>query len=102
VVERHGTGYRLGGRLHHLVQAVYGPQAERAMGRPLRRFTDRTITELVELSAELDRIRHTGVAFDDEEHQPGLVCVAVPVLDRDGRSRRRRWPAGTAVSTRGG
>ncbi|MEU6354577.1 IclR family transcriptional regulator C-terminal domain-containing protein [Streptomyces sp. NPDC047072] len=27
-----------------------------------------------------------GVAFDDEESQPGLVCVAVPVLSRGGRA----------------
>jgi DNA-binding IclR family transcriptional regulator len=26
------------------------------------------------------------VAFDDEEYQPGLACVAVPVLNRGGRA----------------
>lgn len=159
VVERTGTAYRLGERLHHLGQAVYGPEAERVRdvllpfltdlyeltretvhlavlhdthvaylaklyghrslavpsriggrlpahatavgkvllaydfdaaervtGAPLHRFTDRTVTDPDELAAELGRIRRTGVAFDDEEFQPGVACVAAPVLSRGGRA----------------
>ncbi|MFD5259178.1 IclR family transcriptional regulator [Streptomyces bobili] len=157
VVERVGTDYRLGERLHHLGRAVYAPgsehvrdqllphladlyeatretvhlsvlhdthvvylaklyghrsppvpsriggrlpahatavgkvmlaydadAAERALSEPLGRFTDRTICTPEALAAELDAIRCTGVAFDDEEFQPGLVCVAAAVLDRGG------------------
>lgn len=157
VVERIGTDYRLGERLHHLGRAVYAPgsdavrdlllpyladlyeatretvhlsvlhdthvvylaklyghrsapvpsriggrlpahatavgkvllaydsrAAEQVATGPLARFTPRTISAPDELAAELDRIRGTGVAFDDEEYQPGLVCVAAPVLDRGG------------------
>ncbi|MGW0827751.1 IclR family transcriptional regulator domain-containing protein [Streptomyces sp. NPDC002845] len=103
---------RRGGAPRHGIPARWtpassGPGGVRAAGRagdgPAAAAVHRPhITDPDELSAELDRIRPTGVAFDDEEHQPGLVCVAVPGLDRDGRLRRRRWPAGTAVSTRGG
>ncbi|MEV7085539.1 IclR family transcriptional regulator [Streptomyces sp. NPDC093085] len=158
VVERVGTDYRLGERLHHLGRAVYAPDSdgvrdlllpylsdlyeatretvhlsvlndthvvylaklyghrsppvpsriggrlpahatavgkvllaydseavERALGEPLASFTDRTIHRPDELLTELDLIRRTGVAFDDEEYQPGLVCVAAAVLGRSGR-----------------
>ncbi|MFI1353071.1 IclR family transcriptional regulator [Streptomyces sp. NPDC020898] len=84
---------RIGGRLPAHVTAVgkvllaYDfDAAEQALAGPLPRFTDRTLTDPGELSAELDRIRRTGVAFDDEESQPGLSCVAAPVLDRTGRA----------------
>lgn len=159
VVEREGTNYRLGERLHHLGRAVYAPEAEsvrdvllphladlyestretvhlamlhgghvvylaklyghrtplvpsriggkrpahatavgkvllaydmdateQALSEPLRRFTDRTVTDPDALLAELAAIRRSGVAFDDEEYQPGLACVAAPVLDRRGRA----------------
>ncbi|MEU9886342.1 IclR family transcriptional regulator [Sphaerisporangium sp. NPDC051011] len=159
VVERVGTDYRLGERLHHLGRAVYAPEsdhvrdvllphladlyessretvhlavlhgthvvylaklyghrtapvptriggrrpahatavgkvllayvasaAEQALSDPLPRFTDRTVAGPEELLAELATIRRTGVAFDDEEYQPGLSCVAAPVLARGGRA----------------
>ncbi|MFG2948406.1 IclR family transcriptional regulator [Streptomyces adustus] len=82
---------RIGGRLPAHATAVgkvllaYDSQAaERAMNEPLGRYTSHTVSTPHELAAELDRIRCTGVAFDDEEYQPGLVCVAAPVLDRGG------------------
>jgi DNA-binding IclR family transcriptional regulator len=84
---------RIGGRLPAHATAVGKAllaydfdAAEQAMRQPLWRFTDRTITDPDALSSELDRIRRTGVAFDDEEYQPGLACVAVPVLNRGGRA----------------
>jgi DNA-binding IclR family transcriptional regulator len=46
--------------------------------------TDATITDRDELLAALEEIREKGYALDDEEIQPGLRCVAVPVLDYDG------------------
>ncbi len=48
-------------------------------------FTPTTITDRAELKAELEEIRETGVAFDDEERLSGLRCVAAPILSNNGR-----------------
>jgi len=52
---------------------------------PLRRFTENTITDRDKLELELERIRRDKVSTDNEEYLTGLVCVAVPVLSRDGK-----------------
>jgi len=49
------------------------------------RHTDRTIVTEESLRAELDRVRAEGVAFDREEHESGIVCVAVPIRSAAGR-----------------
>lgn len=33
----------------------------------------------------LARIREQGFAMDDEEHEPGIICVACPILTSGGR-----------------
>ena len=30
-------------------------------------------------------IRDRGFAFDREEHEPGIICIALPILTRGGR-----------------
>lgn len=45
----------------------------------LRRFTSNTITDLGELLGELANIRERGYAIDNEEREPGVKCVAVPI-----------------------
>ncbi|MGZ4591966.1 MAG: IclR family transcriptional regulator [Actinomycetes bacterium] len=45
----------------------------------LPRHTENTLTDLRELLAELDRTRDRGWAADEEEHETGVRCVAVPV-----------------------
>lgn len=54
---------------------------------PLRRYTERTITEPAKLIAELARTRRAGIGIDDEEFAAGMVAVAVPVQDGRGRAR---------------
>ena len=49
------------------------------------RFTPFTLTTEDELRAELCDIRAQGFAFDREEHEPGIICVAMPILTRRGR-----------------
>lgn len=49
-------------------------------------LTPHTITSHQALRAELKRVREQGYAVDDREHQADMRCIAVPVLDRDGRA----------------
>lgn len=49
------------------------------------RHTPHTLTTERDLRAELARIRERGYAFDREEHEPGIICCAVPILSRAGK-----------------
>jgi DNA-binding IclR family transcriptional regulator len=49
------------------------------------RFTDHTLDTPDRLRAELAVIRARGHGFDREEHEPGIICCAVPILTRQGR-----------------
>jgi DNA-binding IclR family transcriptional regulator len=51
---------------------------------PLRRYTDRTITSVPDLNAELDRIRRRGWADAYAEREPSLNAIAAPVWSNDG------------------
>lgn len=44
------------------------------------RYTDTTLTDADALCAELEEIARDGVAFDREEHEPGIICIAAPIL----------------------
>lgn len=48
------------------------------------RFTDNTLTSPDALRMELTAIRARGFAFDNEEHEPGIICVALPILSSRG------------------
>jgi len=50
----------------------------------LRRFTERTITDGARLDAELRQIRKEQVSFDREEYLVGVICMAVPVIGKNG------------------
>ena len=49
------------------------------------RFTPNTLDSPDKLGTELRLIRSRGYAFDNEEHEPGIICCAVPILTRTGR-----------------
>ncbi|SMR70895.1 transcriptional regulator, IclR family [Aliiroseovarius halocynthiae] len=49
------------------------------------RHTEHTLTTSDALQAELGQIRVDGVAFDREEHEPGIICVAAPILSSNSR-----------------
>ncbi|MBK0325925.1 IclR family transcriptional regulator [Rhodobacteraceae bacterium F11138] len=55
-------------------------------GRSLERFTDKTITTLDALQTEMETIRQTGYAYDDEERTIGMRCVAAPILNLYGET----------------
>lgn len=47
--------------------------------------TPHTITSKDALIAELEAVRAAGVAFDREEHEPNIICVAVPIINERGQ-----------------
>jgi len=50
----------------------------------LTRFTEKTITSRDALIEELRCVRRNGFAVDNEEFQPGVVCIGAPIRDRMG------------------
>jgi IclR family acetate operon transcriptional repressor len=48
---------------------------------PLKQYTERSITDRVQLEAELKLIKRNGIGVDDEEFVPGMVALAVPVFN---------------------
>ncbi len=55
--------------------------------RGMPSMTTRTITSLVQMEAELAKIRHHGYAIDDGEIMDSLRCVAAPIHTPDGMVR---------------
>jgi IclR family transcriptional regulator, KDG regulon repressor len=51
----------------------------------LESFTPNTITDIDRLQKNLEQIRLQGYAVDDEEFDPGVRCIAVPVKDFRGK-----------------
>jgi len=52
----------------------------------LEKFTDKTITDPEELLKEMAKIRTHGYAFDDEEKNQGMRCIAAPILNFFGEA----------------
>ena len=53
--------------------------------RPLRPWTEKTLTDMRGLHAHLRQVAKQGYAVDDEELEPGVRCVAAPVRDYSRR-----------------
>lgn len=86
--------YLVGGRapLHltsvgKLFLAQDSPEKVRAYAKrtALPGKTPTSLTSVAALEKELERIRRHGVAFDNEEAELGLKCVAAPIHDDEGR-----------------
>lgn len=50
-----------------------------------KKLATNTITDPSELKRRLQIIKEAGYAFDDEENEEGVCCIAAPILDRDGQ-----------------
>lgn len=62
------------------------PELEAALARQsFHRFTPGTLDSPQKLRAELQAIRACGHALDREEHEPGIICCAAPILTRAGQ-----------------
>ena len=49
-----------------------------------KKFTDRTISTISELIEDLRHVRRNGYSFENEEFQPGVVCVGAAIRDQSG------------------
>ena len=59
-------------------------EIRRILGQSLKRFTDKTITDIPELLESLRHVRRNGYAIDREEFLPGVVCVGAAIRDQAG------------------
>ncbi len=59
-------------------------EIERIANSNLQKVTENTITQPQLLIDQLDFINQIGYSIDDQEHEGGIKCVAVPILDRRG------------------
>ena len=81
---------------HHLPAHVTGlgkallsglPDAElceKIRGTKLPTYTSRSITDPEALIKEIRLIRQRGWSRDDQEHEPGIRCIAAPIYDYRG------------------
>jgi DNA-binding IclR family transcriptional regulator len=52
---------------------------------PLSKFTQFTITVRSQLETQLREFRNLGYAWEINEGEPGVACVAAPIFDGMGR-----------------
>ncbi len=66
------------------VLLAYTPEKElekKLMEIKIKKYTNNTIIKKSELKKELAKIREAGIAFDNEEHEEDIVCIAAPIFD---------------------
>jgi len=63
-------------------------------------LTEKTLTSLPALFADLDQVRANGYSLDNEESEVGLMCVASAIHDRTGAPRYALSVSGPAERIR--
>jgi DNA-binding IclR family transcriptional regulator len=66
-------------------------------GRRLIKHNQYTICSIAKLRDELNRIRATGYAVDNEEEEIGVRCIGAPIYDHTGKAIAAISAAGTTV-----
>jgi IclR family KDG regulon transcriptional repressor len=82
------------------VLLAYLPPEEREQVLSLinfQRFTENTVGNIQELQTQLLRVRRDGYAYDLEEHEPHIRCIAAPVWDHTGTVNASFSVTGPAV-----
>lgn len=85
---------RLGGRMPLHATAIgkallaHAPAEIRhlVLTGPMPRLAARTVIAPAMLSAQLEQVVESGIAYENEESAPGLSCVAAPVFDSGDRA----------------
>lgn len=58
------------------------------------RYNNRTIISKDEYLAELDTVRKTGIAMDNEEEMTGVICIGAPIFNYTGYPCGAIWISG--------
>lgn len=53
--------------------------------KAFEKFTPKTLESAEEVLEQVKRAREVGYAIDDEEHEEGIFCMAVPIYDYRGK-----------------
>lgn len=67
--------------------------AKAVCAKPLKKHTDQTITDTGALLDELEAIRQRGYSIDNMEHEYGIKCIGMPILNK-----KKQVVAGISVS----
>jgi IclR family transcriptional regulator, KDG regulon repressor len=65
----------------------------------LKKRTPKTITSMAKLLADLDHVKHSGYAIDDEENSMGARCLGAPIFDNLGNVAAALGASGTLTQT---
>lgn len=52
---------------------------------PMKRFTERTVTDVEELLRRVEVVRREGVAYIECEHEDYIAAICMPILGYDGK-----------------
>jgi IclR family transcriptional regulator, acetate operon repressor len=69
-----------------LLALLPAQRREAALSGRLRRYTASTLTDKAQLEGVLRKVQATGLAYDLEEHSPGICAVGTAFLDPAGRA----------------
>jgi IclR family acetate operon transcriptional repressor len=69
-----------------ILSTLSNEEIERMMSGRMPALTARTLQSMPALVAEVEEIRRTGLAYDREEHAPGVCAIAVPIVVRGLRT----------------
>jgi DNA-binding IclR family transcriptional regulator len=65
----------------------------------LKKRTPKTITSITRLIAELEHVKQSGYAVDDEENSLGARCLGAPIFDTIGNVTAALGASGTLTQT---
>ena len=60
-------------------------EVDKILSRPLKQYTENTVTDVSIIKNELIEIKKQGYSVDIEEIELGLCCIAAPINDRTGK-----------------
>ncbi|MFM9590326.1 IclR family transcriptional regulator [Streptomyces scabiei] len=69
---------------HTVLAHLPKSEVDEFTARTLEGYGEETITDPLELRAELERVRERGYAVNHNQYVPGVCAIAAPVLDASG------------------